>query len=393
MAEELSVILKELTEIKTCLVNVDSSRRLESVLLEKYEQAKETYSRYTQLNDAIQQQVKIGKIPKEEFSLILKLCENFTKLYKEVSDLCRIKKVSKMAEDTFNLKTALSLLPMMTDDVLVTKQLIESIEYYESVLAKPECKKKLILFVMKNRLSQTAKLKLKCKYDTVSALLKDMRKLLLPQKSAAALLTKLQNAKQQNRSISDYGKEISELFVDLTISQADGDSEKHAILKPLNEKLAIKRFADGLRDRRLSTIVAARDLKSLSDAIQAAQDEEVSSSSGAERFMGTYHTYNSRRNFSSGRPSRGHKSRYRGQRGFYHSTARFRQGYRNGNLNRQSSHTYRAGQGAGRGNFRGRYNGNRSQEFSNHKNINMISSENDTTESPNTELLNHFFRD
>ncbi|KAG7295451.1 hypothetical protein JYU34_021634 [Plutella xylostella] len=42
--------------------------------------------------------------------------------------------------------------------------------------------------------------------------------------------------------------------------------------------MAIKKFADGLRNRRLSTIIAARNFSSLKDAIQAAIDEEVTSS-------------------------------------------------------------------------------------------------------------------
>lgn len=80
-------------------------------------------------------------------------------------------------------------------------------------------------------------------------------------------------------SIKEFGDEISEMMTDLTISQADNDSNCFKVLKPLNEKLAIKRFSDGLRNRRLSTIIAARNFEYLKDAVQAAIDEEVSSSS------------------------------------------------------------------------------------------------------------------
>lgn len=110
-------------------------------------------------------------------------------------------------------------------------------------------------------------------------LLQDMRKHLLPQKGSTALQIKLQNVKQNNMSIKEFGDEISELMTDLTISQADNDSNSFKVLKPLNEKLAIRRFSDGLRNRRLSTIIAARNFEYLKDAVQAAIDEDVSSSS------------------------------------------------------------------------------------------------------------------
>uniref|UniRef100_A0A2A4J5X7 Uncharacterized protein n=2 Tax=Heliothis virescens TaxID=7102 RepID=A0A2A4J5X7_HELVI len=80
-------------------------------------------------------------------------------------------------------------------------------------------------------------------------------------------------------SIDEYGSELEQLFTDLTISQADGDSTKFVVLKPLNEKMAIKKFSDGLKNSRLSTIVAARNYDSLKDAIQGAKDEEVSTPS------------------------------------------------------------------------------------------------------------------
>ncbi|XP_053602910.2 uncharacterized protein LOC128670915 [Plodia interpunctella] len=193
-----------------------------------------------------------------------------------------------MDEDKFNLKVALSLLPVMSDDVDTIKQLIENIAYYNSVLTKPECKNKLIMFVLKSRISQSAKLKLESGYDTVEDLLKDMRRQLIPQKAATAIQSKLQRARQNNKTIADFGKEISELFADLTVSQADGDPSSSKLLKSINEKYAIKRFADGLRNQRLSTIIAARNFSSLKDAIQSAQDEEVSTSTGTEEVMGHY---------------------------------------------------------------------------------------------------------
>ncbi|KAF9788853.1 hypothetical protein SFRURICE_018429 [Spodoptera frugiperda] len=134
-------------------------------------------------------------------------------------------------------------------------------------------------FVLKSRLSQGAKLKIKCSYSTVTDLINDMRKELLPQKSAPAIQDKLQKCRQNNLNIQDYGKEITEMFVELTIAQSSGNSDCYNILKPLNEKYAIKKFADGLRNRRLSTVITSRNYSSLKDAIQAAMEEDIGSAS------------------------------------------------------------------------------------------------------------------
>lgn len=208
----------------------------------------------------------------------------------------------------FDLKIALSLLPVLNDDGTNTKQLIDGIEYYQTELDL-EGQTKLVNFVLKSRLSQSAKLKLNTKYDSVNELIKAVKTNLLPKKSATALQQTLFNLKQNDLSIDDYGKQITDLFVDLTISQSEGNESNFGIL-PINEKLAIKSFANGLRSGRLSTIITARQFTSLSETIQSAIDEDVStaSTSGDILFMRRNNSSQQYRNY------RGHwVSRGRGQ--------------------------------------------------------------------------------
>lgn len=115
-----------------------------------------------------------------------------------------------------------------------------------------------------------------------------MRKELLPQKSATSIQDKLHRIRQNDLNIEDYGNKILEMFVELTISQSEGNSESYNILKNVNEKFAIKKFADGLRNRRLSTVIAARNYKSLKDAIQAAKEEETEGPCTSGDVMGMY---------------------------------------------------------------------------------------------------------
>ncbi|XP_063635214.1 uncharacterized protein LOC134805967 [Cydia splendana] len=178
--------------------------------------------------------------------------------------------------EKFNFKTALSLLPVMKDDINEIQNLIDGTEYYQSLLDN-DSKTKLVTFVLKSRLSQSAKLKLLPEYTTVDALITDMKNELLPKKSVPWLQKQLLSLKQNEMSIDDYGKQLTEMFVDLTLSQAGDNADNYKVLRPLNERQAIQSFADGLRNRRLSTIIAARNFTTLKDAVQAANDYDRSS--------------------------------------------------------------------------------------------------------------------
>ncbi|CAG9099715.1 unnamed protein product [Plutella xylostella] len=111
-------------------------------------------------------------------------------------------------------------------------------------------------------------------------------------KSACSLIPVMDGEEATSKKMIDavemYAGMLNE--TDLTISQSDDNPEAYGVLKPLNEKTAIKRFSDGLRSSRLSTIIAARNYSSLSEAIQAAKDEETMSTSSSEvlQFSATY---------------------------------------------------------------------------------------------------------
>lgn len=303
-------------------------------------------------------EIKKGYIGNDETEKINQVCIDFKKLYDEIEYLCNSSDICisyrKDIIMDFDLKTALSLLPVMTDELHVTKQLIDAIEYYETTL-KEASKSSLINFVLKSRLSQSAKLRLSPNYDSVSELITDMKKILLPQKSATALQNQLLNCKQNEMSLSDYGNMISELFTELTISQAGDDKDSVKVLKPLNEKLAIKRFADGLRNRRLNTIILARNFDSLKDAIQAAVDEDTSLPSTSQNVMAmrspnnNYFRYNNR--FFRGYNSRGHF--FRGNPHHNRGSPRTHYTRQHGNFAQKSGNQWSRVRGRGRG-FTGR---------------------------------------
>ncbi|OWR41286.1 hypothetical protein KGM_202837A, partial [Danaus plexippus plexippus] len=119
-----------------------------------------------------------------------------------------------------------------------------------------------------------------------------MKNNLLTKQSATALQLELLQSRQGSQSIEKFGKKLETLFVELSISQADGKEDAYKIFRAVNENLAIQRFTDGLRNSRLSTILAARDYGELKDVIRVAKDEERSHqghSTSAETVFATRH--------------------------------------------------------------------------------------------------------
>lgn len=86
----------------------------------------------------------------------------------------------------FDIKTAIALVTVMNGHENVTKQLIDVIQLYITMI-EDKHKQALINFVLKTRLSQSAKLRLQSAYAIVDDLIVDMKKHLIQKKSAVAL--------------------------------------------------------------------------------------------------------------------------------------------------------------------------------------------------------------
>lgn len=381
-------LYNDLKKIRINLIKLGPKRRTERVLENKLIEIDAIYQQYETWIIDFNDKVKNKYYSSQDILLIQKHCREFLDLHEDILLLCQSDKSGSFSKmSSFDLKTALNLLPVMTNEESNTKQLIENIEYYNSILKESSCKQNLINFVLKSRLSQEAKIKLNAKYDTVDELINDMRSVLLCKKAATAIQNKLQRIKQNESSIADYGKDITELFIDLTIAQADGNDQCYNILKPINEKMAIKQFASGLRNRRLSTIISARNYSSLKDAVQAAQDEEVTIGAPSGEVMGMYkQPYNIFYN---------HSNNYRGQRGgrsnFYSYRGRGR-GPQHG-AHFASRGQWTQGGTTGRKQHRGKfYNSNRgNQGMRRERNVNLM--QNSETAGESEVTSNQFFRE
>lgn len=386
---DLENLLVALKDIKTYLVKIGPERRNTGTILgKKVEEAKETYKT---LDNIIG---KFKELKEPEVSLAKNLCSQIRSTYKDILKFLEEKAETESTMAAFDIKTAVSLLPVMNGSEEVTNQLIDAIQLYESMLDE-NGKRALVQFVLKTRLSHSAKIRLESNYNSVNLLVQAMKTHLLTQKSDTALQLKLMQSKQGGRSVEKFGKELEELFVDLTIAQAKGDNNSYAVLKPLNEKLAIKRFSDGLNNDKISTIVAARNFTYLKDAIRAAQDEELSvqSNPGSSQVM----SYSNRGRSSNGRYNKYRNDNRRGNQGNrgrnnYNNSNngnRYNNNNRGNNYNRGSNSSSSSNRGNNRGNNNNRYNNRRKQGGSAYVIEDESNSQNQNTHNE----MNQFFRE
>lgn len=402
MAEELLELFEKFKYIKDYLTKLGPSKRTARIKKEKNAEANKLKKQFDIILGKVHSSSKTRIFEKTELENIENLSSKISSYYLKIKQLCELSiekdsssvgtVVQKNANmEKFELKTAISLLPVMDNTETVTKQLISNIEMYSDMLDVAD-REKLINFVLKSRLSESAKLRLGEAYESITDLVKDMRSRLLSKKSDTALQQQLQRARQDKESVEDFGKHIEKLFVDLTITQADGDAKKYEILKSVNERNAIKRFTDGLRNSRISTIIAARNYGSLNDAIRGALDEEISSSSESRDTVMNFYQGRGR-----GRSNNFYPSNYfRGRRS---SSSGFSRGQRTPN----QSESLRDPTNSRAGNNNYRSSGRYTRSFYNNTNRCQISrqqihaaevnnSSNDQNSVDNSDSQNYFFR-
>lgn len=301
MADDLIELYEELLQIRKYLIKKGQSRYKGSVSSDKLQEAE------ILLNKSKTLFFSLSDISKEsEIELINATYKKICALFQEISKLCNVSSVELKSETMeFDMKTACMLIPILDDKENTTKRLIDAVEMYADMLSDVG-QQLLIKFILKGRLSENAKLRVADTYSTISDMIKDFRNKLLIKKSFTAVQNQIQSLNQGYRTIEEYGSELERLLTDLNISQAEGDTAKCAILKPINEKMAVKKFTDGLKSERLSTIIAARNYIFLKDAIQAAKDESPPSSSSSRpaEVMEMTSTFRGRNNYYFRKPSR-----------------------------------------------------------------------------------------
>lgn len=248
----------------------------------------------------------------------------------------RLNKQVKMA-DKFDLKVVSGLLPIMNGNEDITKQLIDGIIFYAGTLGNDQ-HKLLIQYVLKTRLSNNAKIRLNSDYNTIEELIKDITTNFITKKSVLTLSTQLHQIKQNNASISEYGQQIEKLLGELTISQAGDDEKLIKTLKPINEKIAINTFCNGIKNPELRTIVKSRNADSLKTAINIAEEEDFNKPTSTNLFN---YRFNKHKRFHGHANTRENYNTYRKADSRYIPRKQNNENRHHHNKRTQGSHTSR----------------------------------------------------
>ena len=174
MCKELQELCAEVLNFKTNLTKDNQDRRFNLELInKKLRNLDQIEERFHEIESNLVVKVDEPKILESIKSISLTI---------ELSRLLLLERrnivQSETMTDKFDLKTATSLLPVMTNSELVTGQLIDAIELYGTMLDEAG-KKLLINYVLKTRLSPSAKLRLNQNYTDIGALVKDIVPLIL----------------------------------------------------------------------------------------------------------------------------------------------------------------------------------------------------------------------
>lgn len=400
MEQNLEFILNKLNIIQVDLRKLGPTRRLkyEGKVNDKILEAEKLFLTYKDIINIIAKQESKVELVGYVYEVLKERIEfvyNKILTYK-INCTMETSKSDITKMDKFDIKTAISLIPVMDNTEETIEKIIDGIEMYDEYLVNVTQKKLLISFVLKTRLTKTAKLKLKSEYDDVMSLIQDIRDFLLTKKSANAILSRLNNLSQNNMSIREYGDKLSELFVGLTIAQSDGNPKSCEILRPINENLAIKRFADGLRNRRLSTIISARNYSELKDAVRAAEDEELGQLPSSNNIFNVQRRGNQPPYYRSSLRGRGGRMNTRGN--FYSNHRRNYNNFNNYTRGKYVNNNYNRGYNNGRStrgyrdNFVSSSRGRGNSSSGNRNQRNICSAQVESTTQEKTTELNQFFR-
>lgn len=237
MAQQIILYHDKLKEIRRYLVQKGQARYKGTVRQTKLAEAEAVITQVYDLEKETNLNIAKQLIPDEVIGVIQVYLTKINQLYEDIINLCADKE-EKHKMESFELKTAVHLIPVMDSTENTTKRMISNIELYETMLDNPG-KTLLINFVLKSRLTESAKLRMKSTYTSVGDLVKDLRQHFITVKSYTSLHTQLVKCTQNRKTIDDFGNELEKLFTDLTISQAEGEPTTYGVLLPLNEKLAV----------------------------------------------------------------------------------------------------------------------------------------------------------
>lgn len=177
---------------------------------------------------------------------------------------------------SFDLVTAIKIIPEFTGENKDMKNFLKLIELYDKTL-KVEAKPSLIEFVWHARLSPKAKNRLSTTKapTTLTELQTVLKSIFKTSNTTQTLYSKLSHFKQNNMGVKAYSEQILNIINELNDLQIQelGEESTDTITK-LNDKLALNTFQNGLNESLKPTIFAAQCKKFAEATALASQVEK-----------------------------------------------------------------------------------------------------------------------
>jgi len=196
-----------------------------------------------------------------------------------------------MAANTFDLLTAIKIIPQFNGDVRELENFLKIIDLYHETINE-EGKAKLIDFIWCARLTPKTKTRLaaKAKPNNLAELKNNIQSTFKLTKTTHEIQGQISNLKQNNKSVKDYVDKLSLLIADLNTLQITeiGADNRETICK-LNDKLALTIFQNGIKNELKPTIFAAQ-CKTFSEAATLA--EQIENPINGEQKILHFSTYN-----------------------------------------------------------------------------------------------------
>lgn len=221
--------------------------------------------------------------------------------------------LAKMANQQFNLETAIKVIPEFTGNYKDLKSFLTIIELINNNLAEDH-KKTLIDFVFNVKLTNTVRTSLGA---SAPATLHDLINLLSSRykstKTVAQIQSSLSTFCQKTMKVETYNEKLLSLIAELNelqTTEITNCTEVQAnTIKLINENYALNIFKNGLNGELKPTVFASRP-KSLNDAVQLALELEKDLSNNTDQVLyfsnGNNRNYNNRNRYRNNNESKRH---------------------------------------------------------------------------------------
>lgn len=241
--------------------------------LKEYKKLEENFSQFIYR----QRQVRIQSL-EEQDKKIIELNEHIKKLKQDVIELNKRKADNNEEEMNVEPKDAITAIPVFSGDLKDFESFVNSCDLYNQLITADNRPNLLLIIKAKIRGEALSKVSPMDEFDTWEKLKKQLREKIKKPVSYEYAQEDLTNVFQKHdESIDEYSRRVRSKLHKLNEAsrQMANTAAEKQILQLTNEKLAISKFQQNIRDSTIRVLVSATAKTTLDEAIQIALQKEM----------------------------------------------------------------------------------------------------------------------